>query len=81
MLNLISQNLSDKGMLIQEHLPRSHYGCGYFLSVRQVFYSNKAAYKIGMVSTRFSLYFLAHNGKKSTVNKLGVVACALSSGN
>lgn len=35
-LILISQNLSDKGMLIQEHLPRSHYGCGYFLNYKAV---------------------------------------------
>lgn len=36
MLNLISQNLSDKGILIQEHLPRSHYGCVYFLNYKAV---------------------------------------------
>lgn len=44
-----------------------------------MFYRNKAAYKIGMVSPKCSLYFLVHNGN-SMVNKLGVLANALSSG-
>lgn len=33
-----------------------------------------------MVSTKFSLYFLAHNGKNSLVNKMDVVVYALSLG-
>lgn len=50
-----------------------------FRSVRQMFYRNKAAYKIGMVSPKFSLYFLVHNGN-SMDNRLGVLASALSPG-